>query len=82
MRNTFPIKIMPSRKPGPPNRNILNHGAGKGDKCRSKIDDNYRANFDAILFPHTGDEGFVRREGRLTKRYGIAEPAKLEVEIL
>lgn len=69
---------MPSRKPGPRNQNIgLNHGAGKGDKCRSKIDDNYRANFDAIEFPHS-NEGFVQSEGKITKRYGAAEPAKLD----
>jgi hypothetical protein len=58
-------------------RNLFSHGAGKGDKNRSKLDDNYRANFDAIAFPHS-DEGFVKREGKQTKRYGPADPAKFD----
>jgi hypothetical protein len=59
------------------NRNLFNHGAGKGDKNRSKLDDNYRANFEAIAFPHS-DEGFVKREGKQTKRYGPAAPARFD----
>jgi hypothetical protein len=53
------------------------HGAGKGDKNRSKLDDNYRANFDAINFPKS-DEGFEKREGKITKRYGQREPEKFD----
>lgn len=54
------------------------HGAGKGDKPRHKLDDNYRANFDAIKFPPKTEEGFTRTDGKLTKRYGPAAPTKFE----
>lgn len=53
------------------------HGAGKGSKPRHKLNANWRANFDEIAFPHS-NEGFIVREGKLTKRYGPAEPEKFD----
>ena len=65
---------------GGSNRNVLNHGhAGKGSRPRHKLDKNYRANFDEIVFGPS--EGFEKREGKLTKRYGPAKEPKLEVQI-
>jgi hypothetical protein len=59
------------------NRNIFNHGAGKGSKPRHKQNDSFRANFDAIQFPHS-EEGFENRAGKKTKRYGtLRNPVKL-----
>lgn len=66
------------RRSGPTKRDMFpGHGAGKGDKPRHKLNDNWRKNFDEIQFPHSND-GFEKREGKLTKRYGPAEPVKLD----
>lgn len=52
-------------------RNLFNadHGAGKGDKPRSKFDTNWSERFDAIRWKKS-NEGFVRRGHKQTKRYG------------
>lgn len=33
-------------------RGLVNHGPGKGDKPRHKLDDSWRANYDAIDWGH------------------------------
>ena len=55
------------------------HGAGKGDVDRSP---GWRDHYDEVTWTE-GDKraegnGFVRRGGKLVKRYGQAEPEKLE----
>lgn len=51
-------------------RNLFNtdHGAGKGDKPRSKFDQNWAERFGSIRWPKT-NQGFVRRGHKQTKRY-------------
>lgn len=39
-------------------RGLVNHGPGKGDKSRHKLDDNWRDNYDAIDWHR--DDPFVR----------------------
>lgn len=40
-------------------RGLVNHGPGKGDKARHKLDDAWRANYDAIDW-HRGKFSSVR----------------------
>lgn len=55
------------------NRDIVNHGAsGKGDANRSPLNEAWRANYNAINWPLldvTYKNGFVRRGGKLIKKY-------------
>lgn len=49
--------------------NELNHGAGKGDKDRTRNAKAFRANYNLIAFPKT-TSGFVPRGfGRQVKKY-------------
>jgi hypothetical protein len=65
---------------GQDNRNLMNadHGAGKGDADRSP---NWREHYDDVAWPDGGKsrsegDGFVRKGGKIIKRYGPAEPEK------
>jgi hypothetical protein len=70
---------MRRRNMGMDNRNLMNndHGAGKGDADRSP---NWRENYDEVAWPDGGKRaegnGFVRKGGKIIKRYGPAEPEK------
>jgi hypothetical protein len=62
---------------GPANRNILNHGTGKGDKNRTRNIKAFTENFAGIdfgmEFPSDVDcEVLVNTKGRYVKRYGAA----------
>lgn len=67
-----------SRSMGPANRNILNHGTGKGDKNRTRNIKAYSENFAGIDFAKSGMDKTVVSEvlvstGRIfVKRYGAA----------
>jgi len=50
-------------------RNLLNHGPGKGDKPRSKFDKNWAKRFGQINWPVVAVDGFVRKGHKQIKRY-------------
>lgn len=52
-------------------RSLLNHGSGKGDKPRTKLDANYRQRMEEIKFDGRSliESGFVFRRGRWVKKY-------------
>lgn len=51
-------------------RDLLNHGAGKGDKPRSQFDTHWARRFDEIDWGAPDDlPVFVRKGGRLVKLY-------------
>lgn len=53
-------------------RDLLNHGNGKGDAPRTKLDKNYRDRFAFIDFggkDRTVFEGFVRKGNKWVKRF-------------
>lgn len=66
------------RKSGPTKRDMFpGHGAGKGDAPRHKFNEQWRTNFDEINWPKS-DDGFEKKLGKQTKRYGASEPTKLD----
>jgi hypothetical protein len=63
---------------GPTNRNLLNHGGGKGDKDRTENVEAFKKNHDLInWFDDTplpsGDKILDNANGRFLKRYGAAK---------
>ena len=49
---------------------LTSTGAGKGSAPRHKCDANWKQNFDAIQWDKaSAEKGFVKRRGKITKRY-------------
>jgi hypothetical protein len=53
-------------------RDLLNHGSGKGDKPRTKLDENYLRRFSEIAFPKRTltESGFKKVGRKFVKSYG------------
>lgn len=53
------------------NRNLLNHGPGKGDKPRNKYDENWRQRVSEVQYPKKTmpESGFILVRGRWVKKY-------------
>ena len=60
---------MNRRNTGPTDRNLLNHGAGKGDKTRVQDAERYGRNFDEIVFPQEAEVTFFPEGQKLVKKY-------------
>lgn len=58
-------------------KQIVDHGAGKGDKSRVTDEAAYAANLEEVHFsgvPASEDPEFSKRGGKFTKVYGRREP--------
>ena len=65
---------------GPTNRNLFNHGTGKGDKDRTTNVIAYNENLSEVKFsgvPASQDPEFENMGGKSVKRYGTPPPLTL-----
>jgi hypothetical protein len=68
---------MPRRSTGPTNRNLLNHGNGKGSADRTTDRQAYLRNLGDVNFPNS-EEGFVRKGPKRVKLYGASSPPRFD----